>query len=315
MVKDSGEGQSPISARTEGGHLYPEWDGRIHDYRLKWCRVVERPGPDGSPDFAQSTLEKHASSIRLLRRYFETIRPTALRRVHGYEHGEEVDLDAAISRVVARRAGAEPSDRIYSRRDKRERQVAVAFLVDMSGSTGRQIESGERRVIDIEKEGLVLLTEALEAIGDQYALYGFSGQGRDHVDFLVLKDFEDTLRYQVGQRIEAMTPLQQNRDGAAIRHAAQKLQHCPARHRLLILLSDGRPLDGGYAEEYALEDTKMALREARQHGIHPFCLTIDREATGYLKRMYGDVQYLVIDDVADLPERLPRVYQRLTTGR
>ncbi len=312
VVKGSGQGELPVQKGEDRTYLYPEWDGMIQDYRLKWCRVIERPGPEGSPDFAQATLEKHASSIRLLRRYFETIRPTALRRVRGYEHGEELDLDAVISRAVDRRAGAEPSDRIYSRRDKRERQVAVAFLVDMSGSTGRQIETGARRVIDIEKEGLVLLIEALEAIGDQYALYGFSGQGRDHVDFLVLKDFEDTLRYQVAQRIEAMTPLQQNRDGAAIRHAAQKLLQCPARHRLLILLSDGKPLDGGYAEEYALEDTKMALREARQRGISPFCLTVDREATGYLKRMYGDVQYLVLDDVADLPERLPRVYQRLT---
>lgn len=312
VVKGSGQGELPVQKGENRTYLYPEWDGTIQDYRLKWCRVIERPGPEGSPDFAQATLEKHASSIRLLRRYFETIRPTALRRVHGYEHGEELDLDAVISRTVDRRAGAEPSDRIYLRRDKRERHVAVAFLVDMSGSTGRQIETGARRVIDIEKEGLVLLIEALEAIGDQYALYGFSGQGRDHVDFLVLKDFEDTLRYQVAQRIEAMTPLQQNRDGAAIRHAAQKLLQCPARHRLLILLSDGKPLDDGYAEEYALEDTKMALREARQRGISPFCLTIDREATGYLKRMYGDVQYLVLDDVADLPERLPRVYQRLT---
>lgn len=295
-----------------GPFCYPEWDGKIQDYRLKWCRVIERAGTEGSTDFAQEILEKHGSSIRILRRYFETIRPTALRRVHGYEHGEELDLDAAISRVVARRAGAEPSDRIYSRRDKRERQVAVAFLVDMSGSTGRQIESGAGRVIDIEKEGLVLLAEALDAIGDQYALYGFSGQGREQVDFLVLKDFEETARCQVGQRIEAMTPLQQNRDGAAIRHATKKLLHCPARHRLLILLSDGKPLDGGYAEEYALEDTKMALHEARQRGINPFCLTIDQETTGYLKRMYGDVQYLVLDNVVDLPERLPRVYQRLT---
>ena len=295
--------------------MYPEWYGALHDYRLKWCRVIERPGIEGNPDFAQTTLEKHGPSIRLLRRYFEAIRPTALRRTYGYEHGEELDLDAVVSRVVARHAGADPSDQIYSRRDKRERQVAVAFLVDMSGSTGRQLESGVRRVIDVEKEGLVLLVEALEATGDQYALYGFSGQGRDHVDFLVLKDFDDTLRCRVGQRIEAMAPRQQNRDGAAIRHTTQKLLRCPARHRLLILLSDGKPLDGGYANEYALEDTKMALREARQHGISPFCLTVDREATGYLKRMYGDVQYLVLDDVADLPERLPRVYQRLTTGR
>ena len=312
QVKDAGDGPLPVPSGQERAYVYPEWDGGIQDYRFQWCRVVERPGEEGSQDFAQRVLEKHAPAIRVLRRYFETMRPTAMRRIHGYDHGEQLDLDAAICHVAERRAGVDPSDRIYDRRDKRERQVAVAFLVDMSGSTGRQLETGQRRVIDVEKEGLVLLTEALEAIGDQYALYGFSGQGRHQVDFMVLKDFCDTRRYQIGQRIAAMAPLGQNRDGAAIRHAVQKLLRCQARHRLLILLSDGRPLDGDYGEEYALEDTRMALREARQQGISPFCLTIDQQASSYLKRMYGDVQYLVLDDVLTLPERLPRVYQRLT---
>ncbi len=311
-VKGAGDGLLPVPSGQEQAYVYPEWDGGIQDYRLKWCRVVERPGEEGTQDFAQRILEQHAPAIRVLRRYFETMRPTGLQRVHGYDHGDHVDLDAAIRHVAERRAGIDPSDRIYDRRDKRERQVAVAFLVDMSGSTGRQLETGQRRVIDVEKEGLVLLTEALEAIGDQYALYGFSGQGRHQVDFMVLKEFSDTRRYQTGRRIAAMTPLQQNRDGAAIRHAVQKLLRCPARHRLLVLLSDGRPLDGEYGEEYALEDTRMALREARQQGISPFCLTIDQQASGYLTRMYGDVQYLVLDDILTLPERLPRVYQRLT---
>ena len=313
-VKGAGEGLLPVPPGQEQAYVYPEWDGGIQDYRLKWCRVVERPGEEGGQDFAQRILEKHAPAIRVLRRYFETMRPTGLQRVHGYDHGEHVDLDAAIRHVAERRAGIDPSDRIYDRRDKRDRQVAVAFLVDLSGSTGRQLETGQRRVIDVEKEGLIVLTEALEAIGDQYALYGFSGQGRHQVDFMVLKDFSDIRRYQIGQRIAAMTPLQQNRDGAAIRHTVQKLLRCPARHRLLVLLSDGRPLDGDYGEEYALEDTRMALREARQQGISPFCITIDQQASGYLKRMYGDVQYLVLDDILTLPERLPRVYQRLTGG-
>ncbi|MXX10699.1 MAG: VWA domain-containing protein [Nitrospira sp. SB0667_bin_9] len=311
-VKGAGDGVLPVPSGQEQTYVYPEWDGGIQDYRLKWCRVVERPGEEGGQNFVQQVLEQRAPAIRVLRRYFETMRPTGLQRVHGYDHGEHVDLDAAIRHVAERRAGIDPSDRIYDRRDKRERQVAVAFLVDMSGSTGRQLETGQRRVIDVEKEGLLLLVEALEVIGDQYAIYGFSGQGRHQVDFMVLKDFSDTRRYQTGQRIAAMTPLQQNRDGAAIRHAVQKLLRCPARHRLLVLLSDGRPLDGEYGEEYALEDTRMALREARQQGINPFCLTIDQQASGYLKRMYGDVQYLVLDNILTLPERLPRVYQRLT---
>jgi len=311
-VQGESEGASTATTLTGKTYLYHEWDGKIQDFRNHWCRVNEREGIQGNPDFAQATLEAHAPSVRALRRYFETLRPTMLRTVHGYDHGEELDLDAAVRFVVESRAKGDPSDRLYTRRDKRDRQVAVAFLVDMSGSTSRQLGSENRRVIDVEKEGLILLSEALDAIGDQYALYGYSGQGRYQVDFLILKDFEDTQRVRIGQRIEAVTPLQQNRDGAALRHTTYKLLSCPARHRLLILLSDGKPLDEGYEEEYALEDTKMALQEARQQGITPFCLTIDREGSGYLKRMYGDVHYLVLDDLTQLPERLPRMYQRLT---
>ena len=293
-------------------HWYDEWDGTVLDYRPQWCRVVERVGKNGSVDFVDQTLEAYAPLVRLLRRYFEAIRPLALRRRGRQEHGEEVDLDAAVARVVDVRGGCEPSDRIYVRREKRERQVAVAFLLDMSGSTGRKLESGPHRVIDVEKQGLVLLSEALNAIGDTYALYGFSGQGRHHVDMVVLKDFEDSPIGRTALRIGAIQPSQQNRDGAAIRHATYRLLQQSARSRLLILISDGKPLDDGYGDEYSLEDTKMALREARMKGIHPFCITIDQAASGYLTRMYGEVGFLVVDNIADLPTRLPRIYQRLT---
>ena len=156
---------------------YDEWDGSIQDYRPRWCRVLEREGAEGSPDFVDQTLTAYGPSVRLLRRYFESIRPTALRRVGRQDDGEDFDLDAIVQRVIDRRSRHEPSDRIYIRREKRERQVAVAFLLDMSGSTGRQIGSNQRRVIDIEKEGLILLSEALAAVGDQYALYGIFRSG------------------------------------------------------------------------------------------------------------------------------------------
>ena len=297
--------------------LYDEWDGLIQDYRSGWCRVIEQMASEGTGDFAEATLAAHGPAVRLLRRYFESIRPQSLRRLSGQTDGEDLDLDAAIRRAADRQAGAEPSDRIYVRREKRERAVAVAFLVDLSGSTSRQIESPTgfdvRRVIDVEKEGLLLLCEALEAIGDQYAVYGYSGQGRNQVDFLVLKEFDEPTARRAAHRIGAVTPLHQNRDGAAIRHAVHKLLSRSARVRLLILISDGKPLDDGYADEYSLEDTKMALREARLRGIDPFCITVDRGADDYLRRMYGDVRFLIIDRAEALPERLPRVYQRLTT--
>jgi nitric oxide reductase NorD protein len=291
---------------------YPEWDQGIDDYRLNWCRVVECAAEEGSGDIVGATLNAHGSEVPALRRFFESLRPPGLRRVPGQADGDELDVDAAVRMCAERAAGADLSDRIYVRRERKERDVAAAFLVDVSGSTSRQLDGG-RRVIDLEKEGLVLLCEALEAVGDQYALYGYSGQGRGQVDFLVIKDFDDQLGGKAAQRLGGLAPMRQNRDGAAIRHATAKLLAREARTRLLVLISDGRPLDDGYKDEYSLEDTKAALREARQQGVHPFCITIDREADGYVRRMYGDVQFAVIDHLETLPKRLPRIYQRLTT--
>lgn len=290
---------------------YPEWDATIRDYRVQWCEVIERVAESGSDDVVASTLSRHRSAIASLRRFFESLRPPAFRRTAAQADGEDLDLDALVRRVAEQRAGMEGSDRVYVRHEKRERDVAVAFLVDVSGSTGRQIENG-RRVIDIEKESLVLLCEALEAVGDQYAVYTYSGQGRGQVDFAVVKDFGERLGRTTADRVGGLVPRQQNRDGAAIRHATAKVRACDARTKLLILVSDGRPLDGDYKEEYSLEDTKAALREARQAGVDPFCVTIDHDADAYLRRMYGDVDFAVIDRVESLPAKLPRIYQRLT---
>ncbi len=290
---------------------YPEWDHTIQDYRMNWCLVAERPAETGSAESVDEILAAHRSAITPLRRIFENLRPPAFRRVAGQADGDDLDIDAVVRRAAELRAGSAGDDRLYVRREKRQRDVAVAFLVDVSGSTSRRLDSG-RRVIDVEKESLVLLCEALEAVGDQYGLYAYSGQGRASVDFLTIKDFDDRLGPTTAHRLGGLGPRQQNRDGAAIRHASAKLLARDAIHRLLILVSDGRPLDGEYKDEYALEDTKTALREARQRGINPFCVTIDREADLYMRRMYGDVQFAVIDRVESLPSRLPRMYHRLT---
>lgn len=291
---------------------YPEWDYVIQDYRVNWSRVFERPVEEGADDCVSWALSAHRSRIRALRRFFEGLRPPAFRRVSGQTDGEELDLDVLVRRAAEQHAGFEGGDRVYIRREKKERDVAVAFLVDVSGSTGRQLEGG-RRVIDVEKESLVLLCEALESVGDQYGLFAYSGQGRASVEFFTIKDFDERLDSSTAHRLGGLTPRRQNRDGAAIRHAVAKLKAREARTRLLVLLSDGRPLDGDYKDEYSLQDTKAALQEARRVGVVPFCVTIDREADGYVRRMYGDVQYTVIDHVEALPVRLPRIYQKLTS--
>lgn len=307
--------QDKTDERTGDGSRtvrYPEWDSTIRDYRMQWCHVHERPCEAGSDEFVSTTLSSRHSTIRSLRRFFESLRPPAYRRVPGQVDGEELDVEAVVRRTAELRAGVDADDDVYVRREKKERDVAVAFLIDISGSTSRQIGNG-LRVIDVEKESLVLLCEALEAVGDQYALYAYSGEGRRCVDFLVIKHFDERLGCSSAHRLGGLAPRRQNRDGAAVRHATSKLMGRDAKTRLLVLLSDGRPLDGEYKDEYALADTKAALEEARRRGVVPFCVTIDREADVYLRRMYGDVRYAVIDRVEALPAKLPRIYRQLTT--
>jgi nitric oxide reductase activation protein len=310
-----GDGEGSAMGDHPGARtfLYDEWDGTIQDYRTRWCRVFEQAAPEGSEAFIERTRSAYGGVISMIRRYFEGIRPPAFRRVRRQADGEEVDIEAAVERLVERRAHTSPSDFVYVRRDRRDRDVAAVFLVDLSGSTGQQIGPDGARIIDVEKEGLVLLCEALEAIGDQYAVYGYSGQSRGEVQILVIKDFDERYGPQVWRRIDAVRPMSQNRDGAAIRHALWRLSARAARVKLLILLSDGRPLDDAYQEDYALDDTKAALQEVKARGIHPFCITVDADARGYLARMYGEVCYLIIDRVQSLPERLPRIYRTLTT--
>jgi hypothetical protein len=293
--------------------LYDEWDGAVQDYRPRWSRLLEKRIPPIPDTFVQDTLTRYGGAVRLLRRYFETIKPEAFRKQKRQIEGEEMDLDALLEARIEACAGLTPTDRVYIKTEKRLRDVAVAFLLDMSGSTSQTIGRTGKRVIDVEKEGLVLLSEALQAVGDAYGIYAFSGQGKDQVEFYILKEFDEDPRWALPNRIGAIRPLSQNRDGIAIRHAVYKLLQQPARTKLLILLSDGKPLDTDYAGAYALQDTKMALREARMRGIHPYCITIDREASQYVSEMYGEVRYTIIDHVLTLPGRLPQIYRRLTT--
>jgi nitric oxide reductase NorD protein len=301
---------------------YDEWDRELGDYRTRWCRIIERSGTRGSRGFVEMVRSRYAGIISSIRYQFQLLRPENLRRIRGEIDGEDYDLQAVIDYALDKRSTGLINDRLYTRKLRRERDVAVSFLLDMSSSTARAISrypnhpytQPGQRIIDIEKEGLVLMSEALEAVGDNYSMQGFTSEGRRNVKFYIIKDFSESYSPDVERRIGGITYQNNTRLGAAIRHALSRLAQQDARTKLLIVLSDGRPYDHDYGDSrYAREDTRMALRQARIEGITPFCITIDRESEDQLRDMYGEVGYTIIDDVLGLPERLPGIYSRLTT--
>ena len=318
------EGEFPEQAIEEGevAYNYDEWDRELTDHRLGWCRVIEKKVKHGDREFVEQTRDRHRGVISSIRHQFQLMKPEELLRVTNELDGEEFDLNAVIDYVIDRKADGQQSERLYTKRLRRQRDVAVSFLLDQSSSTARTIGRHPlqpytrpgRRIIEIEKEGLVLMSEALEAVGDAYSINGFTSEGRRNVKFYVVKDFAEKYSDEVKQRIGGINFQNNTRLGAAIRHATAKLAKQTARTRLLIVLSDGRPYDHDYGDaRYAREDTREALRQAKNQGITPFCITIDRESEAELKDLYGDIGYTIIDDVLTLPERMPGIYRRLTT--
>ncbi len=347
LLHDNEQG-GELEAKEPLTYAYDEWDFRANDYKPRWCIVKEKIVEEGDSNFYSESLKNYMSLSNHIRRQFELIMPENFRKIYRLTDGEDVELNAAIEAWADLRMKVPPDEKIYWQRNRTRRDVAVVFLLDMSASTAEAIDEGRqvvddrdapddpveymvwlrrrreglvrrnyKRIIDLEKESTALLINALEAIGDTYGIYGFSGYGRENVEFYVIKDINASFSDKVKRRIDKITPLHATRMGAAIRHATTKLDNQDATTKIMFLISDGRPQDRGYSregveKEYAVHDTHMALMEAKRKQITPFCLTVDKAGHDYLKSMCGDMGYEVLGDIWALPERLPMLYRQLT---
>ena len=347
-VQHVDEDGGPLSPQSPDQYVYDEWDFRANEYKPAWCMVQEKPMSGGDEQFFRDTLVDKAALVQTIKKHFELVMPEMYRKQKRLEDGEELDLDQTLEALIDIRAGVTPEEKLYWRRNKTERSVAVAFLLDMSASTAEAIEDAKRpndewgapddpveymvwlrsrrsdgnrksykRIVDVEKEGVVLLINALETLGDDYGIYGFSGYGRENVEFYVIKELDEKFTVEIPRRIDRIAPLHATRMGPSIRHATSKLANQESRSKFLFMISDGRPQDRGYSregveKEYAVHDTRMAFQEARQQGVVPFCLTVDKQGHDYLKFMMDEFNYEVLPDVSLLPQRLLMLYRRLT---
>ncbi len=291
----------------EGAFLYDEWDCTRQAHRKNWCALREKEvKPDFDSNFVSDTMHKYKGLSKTLRRTFEAMRDEN-KVMKKQPDGENLDIDALVNSMADVRSGMELSSRIYTKAHKAERNIAVIFMIDMSGSTKGWINTAQR-------EALILLCEALQSLGDRYAIYGFSGMTRKRCELYRIKTFEDHYDDEVRARIAAIEPQDYTRMGVTIRHLTKVFRDVQARTKLLITLSDGKPDDyDSYHGEYGIEDTRMSLFEARLEGIHPFCITIDEEARDYLPHLYGYANYIVIDDIKKLPYKISDIYRKLTT--
>ena len=299
-------GQADEGEGFHGQLCYDEWDFRRKGYRRNWCILSEVSLPPVQSSFIPSTLEKYRGQIRKLRHQFELMQ-TSERFVRRQREGNDIDVDALVESLADTLAGRSASDRLFVRLARDERDIAVYFLVDMSNST-------EGWVGKVIKETLVVLCEALQVLNDRYGIYGFSGMRRLRCELFPVKRMQEPYNDTVRQRIGAIGPREYTRMAPAVRHMIRLFKEVEAKIRLLVLLTDGKPEDyDDYKGEYAIEDTRHALLEARTAGIHPFCITVDRKGHEYMAHMCGENQYICIDSIKRLPSRMPQIYRSLTT--
>jgi len=158
------------------------------------------------------------------------------------------------------------------------------------------------------RDSLVVLSEAMNHIGDEFAIYCFSGD-YPVVEMYRFKAFGESFGVDVKKRIGSIEPREQNRDGAAIRYMTDYLKVMQKKTKILFVISDGRPEDRRYNNP--LEDTRKAILEAKAIGVRPFSITVDTHGDDYLKDLFGDSAYCVCTDPTQLPEKAGKFYQKV----
>lgn len=295
--------------RLAGVFTYPEWDARAGAYLPEHVRVLAAP-VEVAPGMATTATDPASQRrIRAVRRQFEALRP-AKRRRHAQPDGEELDLDATLRSIADFRATGQGSDRIWQENRPENRDLAVSILLDVSRSTESAVTG--RPVIKIAREALTALAWGLDACGDRFAINGFCSLKRDRVWLHECKGFDDGMDAAVEARIHALRPGFYTRLGAAVRHASHGLSAQSRSRRLLLVITDGKPNDlDHYEGRHGIEDSAMALREARRAGHSVFGITIDRDAQSWFPRLFGQGGFAVIHDPDRLTAALPEIYRQL----
>lgn len=333
------EGKEPISSPIH----YHEWDYQTQLERPNWVTLLEKRPKMGDAEVIEEILERNKPVVRRLKSLIEAVQPQGVIRQRKVEDGDEIDLNAAIGAMIDIRRGMQPDTRIGIRTTLQIRDLSVLLLIDLSESTNdplpgsksavtseslatASLEStlnadddadadavNEPSILDLSREAATLMADAMDKIGDPFAIHGFDSNGRHDVEYYRFKDFDDQYNDDVKGHLAGMTGQLSTRMGAAVRHAGTLLKQHSSAKKILFILTDGEPADNDeHDPQYLRFDTKKAVEELARNGINTFCLTLDPYADQYVSRIFGAKNFLVLDHVSRLPEKLPELYLSLT---
>ncbi|MHB1235933.1 MAG: VWA domain-containing protein [Gallionella sp.] len=292
---------------------YAEWDYQMQLDRPDWCTVLEKRAKPGEVEVINDIVVKHKPIIGRLKHLIEAMQPQGVQRIRKQEDGDELDLNAAVRAMIEMRMREQPDPRIMMRNVRKVRDLSVLLLIDLSESTNDAVLGSESSVLQLAREATVLLADALDKIGDPFAIHGFDSNGRHDIEYFRYKDFGAPYNDHAKARLAGMSGQLSTRMGAAMRHAGSILKRQPSNKKLLLVITDGEPADNDVRDpQYLRFDAKKAVEELTRNGISTYCLSLDPRADQYVSRIFGARNYMVVDHVQRLPEKLPMLYMGLT---
>ena len=303
-------GKEPISAPFH----YQEWDYQVQLYRPDWATVYERRATRGDAQEVEQILVDYKPVAHKIKHIIDRLAPQGVQRERNLEDGDEIDINAAVDAMISIRMGKQPDTRITMRNVIKNRDLAVTVLLDLSESTNETINGSDKTVLELTREAATLVCTAISGIGDPFAVHGFASEGRHDVHYYRFKDFRQKFDNEVKARLDGMKGGLSTRMGAAMRHAGHHLLRQPERRKLLLLVTDGEPADIDERDpQHLRHDTRKAVEELAAKGVLTYCLTLDSNADAYVKRIFGEHHYTIIDHVDRLPEKLPALFASLTS--
>lgn len=291
---------------------YPEWDYTTKTYRPDWVSLYESLHPTGDGAMIDAILAKHAALAKRMKQILDMLKPQQHVRVRFQEDGSELDLDVAIRSLIDFKGGATPDPRINMSHRTDGRDIAVMLLIDLSQSIRDVPDGCDQSILELSREAVALLGWAIDRLGDEFAVAGFSSNTRHEVRYQHIKGYGEGWSDEVKCRLAAMDAGYSTRMGAALRHAGHYLSARKADKKLLLVLTDGEPSDIDVTDHRMLvEDTHKAVQELDRDGIYTHCINLDDKADDYIGDMFG-TRYTVIDNIARLPEKLPQLFLAMT---
>ena len=306
---NASEGREPLIDPVH----YSEWDHQIQLERPAWVTVQERHPKAGDPAVVDAIVAEHRRLIGRMKYVLDAMQPQGVQRIRKLEDGDDIDLNAALASMVALRMGQQPDPRIMMRSVRKVRDISVLVLLDLSASTNDPVAGQSQTVLELTRQACVLLADAIDKVGDPFAIHGFCSDGRHDVNYWRFKDFHQPYDDVAKARMAGMQGQLSTRMGAAIRHATAALKAQRSAKKLLLVITDGEPADVDVRDpQYLRHDTKKAVEEAGRHGVLTYCMSLDPRADQYVSRIFGARHFMVVDQVERLPEKLPLLYAALT---